>query len=322
MKIIAISNPISGNKDLKVIKEELMRRFSSYDFKIWETLKPAHAIELAKKAVKEGADIVVAVGGDGTAIEVISGIIGSNAKLAIIPCGTGNMLAANLGIPTGLSKAIDIILDDHTNKIDVGKINGRYFAFMAGCGFDAKIIQETSREKKRKLGLLAYFIEGFKHAFGSPYAHFKIKLNNNNYIKVKALTVLIANSANIMGNIFSLAPHASFCDGLLDLIIISPKNTSDYIPIMWDILTKRALNQTNKIKHYQVKELEIESIPSLLIQADGDIIGMTPAKVQIIPEAVEVLLPKIPCNNPIESIDEHLRGVINYALGSISLVRF
>lgn len=293
MKIVAILNPVSGNKDIKILKEEMYRRFFDFEFKIWETEQALHAIELAKKAVEEDYGIIIAVGGDGTIIEVISGIIGSEVKLGIIPYGTGNMLAANLGIPTNnLSKAINIILKAYTQKIDIGKINDRYFAFMAGCGFDAKIIGEVSREKKKKLGLFAYFLEGFLQVFSTKYAYFKIKLDNNKIIKVKALTVIIANSGNILGNLVSLAPKASFFDGLLDIIVISPKYINDYISILWKIITKKSYHSGNKITHYQAQDIEIKCKPCLFVQADGDIVGKTPIKIEVIPAAVEIFVPE------------------------------
>jgi YegS/Rv2252/BmrU family lipid kinase len=318
MKIVAILNPTSGNKDSKALKKHLLRRFFNFNFEIWETEKPFQAIDLSKKAVQENCDIIIAAGGDGTIIEVISGMINSNSKLGIIPYGTGNMLAANLGIPVNISKAIDIIIEGNSQKIDIGKINDRYFAFMAGCGFDAKIIDETSREKKKKYGLLAYFIEGVSQVFKTKYNLFKIKLDNNKTVKARALTVIIANSGNIIGNLFSLVPHASLSDGLLDIIIISPKSTGDYIPILWQILTRQKHKKSNKIIYYQAKEVEIKCKPNLPVQADGDIIGKTPIKVQALPQAIEVLTPKIPYNIPLLSVEDHLRGIINFALQDLS----
>ncbi|OGI21254.1 MAG: hypothetical protein A2287_04820 [Candidatus Melainabacteria bacterium RIFOXYA12_FULL_32_12] len=315
MKIVTIINPTSGNKDTNLLKQELLKRFSGFEFEIWETKQSLHAVDLAKEAVKKEFDIIIAAGGDGTAIEVIAGMINSKAKLGIIPYGTGNLLAANLGIPTAnITRTMDIILENHTQKIDIGKINGRYFAFMAGCGFDAKIINETSREKKKKYGLLAYFFEGILQSIRPKYSSFKIKLDNKKVIKVRALTVMIANSGNIIGNKFSIAPQASLSDGLLDVIVISPKRTSDYLPILWQIITKQFDKKSSKIKHYQVKEVEIKCRPNILVQADGDIIDKTPVKIQAIPEAIEVITPKTPCKSAASNVEDHLKNIIKFAL--------
>lgn len=311
MKIVAILNPTSGNKDINLLKKELWKRFSDLDFRIWETVQPLHALDLAKKAAKEEFDIAIAVGGDGTIIEVITGIINSKTKLGILPYGTGNMLAFNLGIPVNNpAKAIDIILEGNIQKIDIGKINSRYFAFMAGCGFDAKIIDETSREKKKKYGMLAYFAEGVMQVFKTKYGSFKIKLDHKKTIRTQALTVIIANSGNILGRNFSLAPQASLSDGLLDIVIISPKNAGDYIPILWRIITKQHHKISNKIRHYQAKEIEIKCKPNLLVQADGDIIDKTPVKIQIIPQAIDILTPVIP-HIVSTTREEHLRNFID-----------
>lgn len=292
MKVIVISNPYAGNKDIKVLHEQLAKYFSVSDLEIMETTRPLHAIELAKNAVKKNPDTIIAAGGDGTVIEVISGMINSDIKLGIIPFGTGNMLASNLGIPANLSKAIEIIFDNNTQKIDIGRINNRYFAFMAGCGFDAKIIDETSRERKRKYGLMAYIMEGFKQAFSPKHISFKIKLDDKKIIRTKALTVLIANSGNIIGKFFCIAPHASFIDGQFDVVVISPKNVYDYIPILWKIITRQNPKEPGKIHYYKARKIEISSKPALLVQADGDIIGRTPVSIQAMPASVEIITPK------------------------------
>lgn len=320
MRILAILNPISGNRDTEFLKQELYKAFDGHDFEMHETTQALEAINISRKAAENNFDIVIAAGGDGTIIEVISGIIGTKTKLGIIPYGTGNMLAGNLGIPVNnLTRAIEIILEGSSTPIDIGKINDKYFAFMAGCGFDAKIIDETSREKKKRLGLLAYYIEGVMQFFRSKYALFKIRLDNNKIIKTRALTVIIANSAGILGNMASLAPQASLNDGLLDVIIISPKGISGTLQVLWEIIFRTPRDTRSKIRHYQAKDIEIKSKPSLLVQADGDIIGKTPVKIQILPGAIEVLAPEQPKNELLQIAEDHLRKMIDLASDYIKI---
>ncbi|MDD3012337.1 MAG: diacylglycerol kinase family lipid kinase [Candidatus Gastranaerophilales bacterium] len=314
MKIAAIYNPVSGNNEINILKDELIKGFVGHELNLWKTNEPLHAINLAKKAVQENFDIIVAIGGDGTITEVISGMIGSKAKLGIIPFGTGNMLAGNLGIPINIPKAIEIILNENSQKIDIGKINDRYFAFMAGCGFDAKIIGKVSKKKKRKLGFFAYFIEGFIQSIKPKYAVFKIKLNNNRTIKVRGLATIIANSGDILGDLLSLFPNASFDDGLLDLLIISPKGIIDYLPIIWKIIIKQPYDKSKKIQYFQAKQIEIKTKPSLFVQADGDIIGKTPIYIEIVPKAIEILIPAVKEENILITVDETVRSFINQTL--------
>jgi len=322
MKIAAIYNPISGNNDKTILEETLNNSFAGHDFKLYQTLEPCHAISLSKQAVQEGFDVIIAIGGDGTIIEVISGLIGSNAKLGIIPLGTGNMLAGNLGIPLNIQKAAEIILKGNSQKIDTGKINDRYFAFMAGCGFDAKIIGEVSREKKRKLGLFAYYIEGFKQSFSPKYAVFKIKLNNEKIVKVRGLAVLIANGGNIIGDLLSLFPKASLNDGLLDLLIVSPRGFFDYLPIMLKIITKQPYDKSKKIQYFQAKQIEIQTKPALFVQADGDIVGKTPVKIEVIPESIEVLTPAVKEENMLITIDESVKNLVNQTVDYFKTTSF
>ena len=294
MKIIIISNPKSGSRGIKEFHNELKTLLKKTDFEIWETQTPNHAIDLAQKAVKKNPDIIVAAGGDGTVIQVISGMVDSSIKLGIIPNGTGNMLSSDLGIPLNTKKAVEVIQGKNTKKIDIGKINDRYFAFLAGCGLDSEIMRDTTRERKRKLGLWAYFVEGFKLAFRSRkrFIRFKIKIDDKKPFKTIGISVMAANSANILGQFFTLAPHASLNDGFLDLIIISPRSMFDYFPVLFQIITRRSLSDERKIRYFRAKEIEISSEPVLNIQADGDIIGKTPVKISVIPSCIEVLIPK------------------------------
>jgi len=314
MKIVIIYNPVSGNNDISLLEDELHKGLREYKIVLWKTEEPFHAIDLARKAVQENFDIIVAAGGDGTIIEVVSGMIESKAKLGIIPFGTGNMLAGNLGIPVNISKAIEIILDGHSQKIDIGKINDRYFAFMAGCGFDAKIIREVSREKKRKLGLFAYYIEGVMQLFRPKYAVFKIKLDNDRIIKVRGLVAMIANSGNILGDLLSLFPNASFNDGILDLLIVSPKNIFDYFSITWKLIIRHPYDKTKKIQYFKAKQIEIKTKPSLFVQADGDVIGKTPVNIEVVPKAIEILVPAVKEENILITVDESIRSFINQTL--------
>lgn len=321
MKYTFILNPISGNRDISFLKEEIRRCMKNLNYEIFESEKPKHSVELAQKAVKNGTDIVIAAGGDGSIIEVVSGIMGSNAKLGVIPYGTGNMLASNLNIPLDIPSAINLIIQGHSQKIDIGQINDKYFAFMAGCGFDARIIEETSREQKKRLGLLAYFIEGFKQVFRTSHGHFIIKIDNKKTIRTKALTVIIANSANIIGNIFSLAPQARLNDGLLDLIIVSPKTRPDYFKLLWHILVKQTSINTRKIRHYQAKEIEIITKHSLPVQADGDVIGTTPIKIKVLPKSIDIITPKQVVEMNMSSILEnnHFVKVFNLAVEKLKI---
>lgn len=318
MKIVAILNPVSGNKEFNV-REMLLEKFSDHDFQLFESKCPRHATEITKLAIEAGADTVIAVGGDGTIMEVIQGIAGTNVKLGIIPFGTGNMLALNLGISLDIERSINIVLSGNTRKIDIGRINNRYFAFMAGCGFDASIIEETSREKKKRFGMFAYYIEGIRQAFRSRKASFKIVLDNKQTVKLRAISVIIANSANIIGNIFTLAPDSSIMDGYLDVIAISPKDAYDYIPTIWNIITKQPVNNVNRVKYYKAKSIEIKSKPVLLVQADGELIEKTPVKVEIIPSCIEVFSPENIEESMTRVAEEHLKSIINTALAGLKI---
>ncbi|HSA06602.1 MAG TPA: YqeG family HAD IIIA-type phosphatase [Candidatus Gastranaerophilales bacterium] len=287
-KVAVILNPESGKISIKLIKEEIEKGFKEY--KIFEITPEEDAYKLSKRALEEGFETIVAAGGDGTIKAVISGIYGSNAKLGIIPSGTGNLMAANLGIPLNIPASIKLINKGITRKIDIGKLNDNYAAFMAGCGLNATVMAKTTREKKKQFGYFAYFLEGIKQGFSPESFNFKIKIDDKKPITVQASTILIANSANIFGDVFSLAPKASFYDGEMDLIIICVLRKIDYLYAFLSILGGQHFKKFSRIQHYKFSKVEISSDRILDIQIDGDILDKTPFTVTVIPAAINVLV--------------------------------
>src|SRR5574344_41087 len=155
-KIIFIVNLNSGTQgkknNIKIIRERIAKKTMNYV--IVETKHAGHAVDLAKEAADNGADVVVAIGGDGTVNEIARSLIHTNTTLGIIPCGSGNGLARHLGIPMEIKGAVDIINNGETVCIDYGKINSRLFFCTCGVGFDAFVSLKFADSKKR--GLLTY----------------------------------------------------------------------------------------------------------------------------------------------------------------------
>ena len=214
-----ILNPIAGKGNHNVGKVFLEKYFDSsyFTISVKETKYKKHAIQLTKTAIQEGADIVVACGGDGTINEVATALVDTEIKLGIIPIGSGNGLASNLKIPKNTTKAIKAIKAAETTKIDVGSVNGTYFFSNTGFGFDADVIKNYEASERRTL---SYYIKASLASFKNynKNKELVVKINGVNEV-INPFLIFISNS-NELGYKMSLTPKASLQDGLLDVVIV------------------------------------------------------------------------------------------------------
>src|SRR3989338_7057931 len=251
------------------------------------TTHPKHAMELAKGA-RDKYDLVIVAGGDGTVNEVINGISNSKTTLAIIPFGSTNVLALELGIPFNVKRACELITNGKKVKIDLGYAKtsqeGRYFSMMLGVGFDASLIKKIDSKFKKKWGRWAYPLAGIKHLFKYKWhnIHVKHKSHSIGYF------VIISNSKSYGGE-YQIADKASTTDGLLDLVIINRKKFWKIIAIIFS-LSSGKLNSFLRGEYHQTKEAHIYSHKKLLVQVDGELIGTAPVKVKIAPKALNVMV--------------------------------
>lgn len=276
-----IVNPISGNGN-NLITPKLVSgvfNFDEFKVKIKQTQRPKHAKELALKSIKEGADVIVACGGDGTVNEIASSLVGSNVKLGIVPMGSGNGLASALKIPKSISGALNVIKNSNSTQIDVGEINKHYFFSNTGIGFDANVINNYSKTKQRKLG--SYFKASLLTFFNNPPS-LSVKITTESKsLRLKPFMVFVSNS-NEMGYDISLTPKASIQDGMLDAIIVEPLNKLEIIYFGFLLLIKRP--QSFKKAHYFLtKNLEITNLEKggVLAQIDGESVQIKAKQINI-----------------------------------------
>ena len=157
-KVLIIINPVSGTGKQKSALKAIERGIDriNFDYEISETQYAGHATELARQAASKGYDIVVAVGGDGTVNEVAAGLVDTQTKMGIIPCGSGNGLARSLKIPVSRTKAVEVLNENRMKRIDTMSVNGNFCASIAGIGFDALIAKEFQEKPKNTRGLHSY----------------------------------------------------------------------------------------------------------------------------------------------------------------------
>ncbi|NVN93747.1 MAG: diacylglycerol kinase family lipid kinase [Bacteroidetes bacterium] len=271
-KIIFIINPISGIVKKADIENQIALFIDKdkYEIHIVKTEYASHAILLTEKAINEGADIIVAVGGDGSVNEVVNGIKGSNVKLGIIPLGSGNGLARFLKIPFPIKDAIEVLNKGNYTVVDTVNVNDRVFLSIAGIGFDALVAKRFAKYHKR--GFWSYFTIATKEYRMYRPKKYMIKLNGDTIIR-KALMVVFANSDQFGYNT-SIAPHASINDGLIDVCIV--KKIPAYKMLFFiQLLFLKQLYKTNYLEIIKTNELWIERKRNKVVNIDGEPVKLT-----------------------------------------------
>jgi YegS/Rv2252/BmrU family lipid kinase len=265
--LVFVVNPKSGVERNKKIQAAIQAHLdqSVYSYEIQETQHAGHGTKLAQNAAVKGAFAVVAVGGDGSVNDIIKGLLGTNALLAIIPKGSGNGLARTLGIPLDLAQAIQTINRCRVEAIDIGFANGKVFASNAGVGFDALVCKKFSQSKRR--GLLVYTWLITKHMWLYRSWDWNLVVDGQEY-KETAFFISVANGRQFGYN-FKIAEDASWTDGLLDLVIIRK-----FPKILGALLGFRMFSGTllkSKYVHrIRAKQIIISNPQLKWMQTDGD----------------------------------------------------
>lgn len=286
--ITFIVNPISGTQNKKGVTEKIKRYIDreKFDISIVPTQHAGHACEIATQCAAEGEDIVVAVGGDGTVNETARALVHTSTTLGIIPCGSGNGLARHLQIPMDVKKAIDTINQCTVESIDYGKINDIPYFCTCGVGFDAFISMKFAQAGKR--GIATYIENTLREGLRYEPETYEIE-NEDGSMKHKAFLITCANASQY-GNNFYIAPKASLCDGLMDVIIMEPFTMLDAPAISFQMING-TLDQNSKIKTIRCKQLKIHRSKPGVIHFDGDpVMAEADLTVEIIERGLNVII--------------------------------
>ena len=286
-----VVNPISGRPASRAHRAERLAAFIAthrLNAEVMVSQSPGHAVELARHAVEERYDSVVSVGGDGTMNEVASMLIGQETNLGIVPCGSGNGLARDLGVPLGFDPALEALLDARVRVIDTGSVNGLPFFNVAGLGLDANISDRFNRSRER--GLLSYFRLGFEALFRTPIEHLVIEPAGAPAVSVPSFMTAIANSTQY-GNNARIAPRAALDDGRLDVVVVTSGNP---VVAIWLGLRSFAgtLDRARAVRSLQAPGFTIRRAAAGPIHTDGEV-HVCPAtvEVRVVPRSLRVLVP-------------------------------
>lgn len=295
-RTLVVLNPAAGQDDPDRVRRLLGGAFAvrGAGFDLVETVGAGDAERYAREAVRLGYRAVAAVGGDGTVAEVITGLAGTATPLAVVAQGTGNQVACNLGIPRDLEGAVETAVSGVPLPVDLGRLaDGRYFALMAGAGWDAEVMSAATRELKDRWGFGAYLYAGFRRALAPPSAHFRITADAQEF-EVDAATVIVANVGQIVYDMLPvdlrIGPGVSFHDGKLDVCIFAPRTFPDVAAVLWRVARGRYAGDDRMI-YLQAEEIRIETDVPVVAQVDGEPLGTTPLHLRAVKGGVNVLVP-------------------------------
>lgn len=285
--ICLIVNPISGGKDKSGILAAVEKYLdgSLYRLKVAFTERAGQAEELARSIE---ADVVVAVGGDGTVSEVARGLVGSEKTLGIIPCGSGDGLALHLGISRSPSRAVKTLNEGCETRIDAASLDGKYFFCTAGMGLDAAVSLEFARSTRR--GLSRYISLAWEEWKNHPGDLYTVRSAEGETWQGKAVFLTVAN-ANQWGNQARIAPMASLQDGLLDIIVVRPFSTVEIPDLAARLMTGLAPTSRHFL-HFSGSSFHISRTKAGAIHCDGDPFeGGTEFELSVNRGALKVLVP-------------------------------
>lgn len=262
-----------------------------------EAHDPAELRRLAGDAVGSGCEMVVAIGGDGTVIEVATALVGSDVRLGIVPAGTGNLLAGNLGIPLSPGSAARTLVTGRPRRIDLGRVDraaeSRYFAIACGAGFDALVMTATHPERKRRWGKIAYF--GTALALSGQLRSVLHTLTIDGVRQERlAAEVVIANFGELIPNLVRPRLPIVPDDGFLDVIVLSASGPLEGLHGVWETLSHPNLgaHPGGRVFRTRASEVRIEARPPQPVELDGDPHGTTPITATIVPAAISIVTPR------------------------------
>lgn len=287
-RIFLIHNPISGRRRSSLL-HDVIRQLEAMGCRIdvHETARRDHAQEIAAQASAADYDRIVVSGGDGTINEAINGCTPDSPPVAIIPRGTANVLAAELGLSADANEIAQTIVHGERRRVSLGDINGRKFLLMAGVGFDARVVATVSSSLKRAIGKGAYVYASAVQMLRGGFPRFQVLVDG---VAHEAASVVVAN-AHYYGGKFVCAPEARLEDPRLQVCLFE-RGSRWYVAVYGLALVLGWLPRAPGYRILPATRVEIRHPHGAPIQSDGDFVGVTPAAVTVIPQAAWLMFPR------------------------------
>lgn len=293
-RVVAVMNPKAGSAAGDAIRKALGECFAGGEsrLEIYETRDGEDLGAVVRDRVARGADLVIAAGGDGTVSAVADALAGSGTPMGILPMGTANVLARELEVPLDLDAAARLIASDHRlATIDAMRVGGRHYLTQVGVGLDALMIRDTPTAQKKRFGKLAYLWVALKHLLGFQPRRFVIEVDGKAK-KARASQVIVANVGTLGQPPFRWGPDIRPDDGTLDVCVSKARTLLHYLGLFWHVVTRRHRADPNVRYLHARRSIAITTRHPLPVQADGEVIGETPVRIEAAPGAVRVIVPK------------------------------
>jgi YegS/Rv2252/BmrU family lipid kinase len=312
-RVLIVFNPQAGQA--ATVRPAIDRATTIWNSQGWQVeVQPTRCAgdgtRIAQAAVTSGFDIVVAAGGDGTVNEVMNGLVHSDTALGVLPAGTVNIWAREMGLPMDIGQSAQALLQASWQQIDVGhaqtimrrgrlrnrrrttkkpkQIIDRYFLLMAGVGFDAAVTAIVNPTEKKYLGAIAYIKQALQLAWKYKGRHVTIKLDGRK-ISGRILMTIVGNS-QLYGGVIKFTMNAFVNDGLLDVCIVKGRSMFK-APLRLLSIFFRSHHRDQQIEYHRSTQIQFLSRKPVPIQLDGDYIGTTPIQFDVVSQSLWVLVP-------------------------------
>ena len=309
-RVALIYNPASGQRPERrsaLIADVLaVLRGAGIEVRVIETESPESAGVQAQEAVREGCDTVLACGGDGTAHEVLQSLVGGEAALGVIPMGTANALATDLGLPSSPVKAAKMLLSATPARVSVGRVfyqdradkpRSRYFVVAAGVGVDGVFFSRLDSRLKQRLGYLLYLLEALRLAVTHKFPIFRasfFQAGNDTPRSVEASQILAVRISNFGGLVHNLAPGAALGNDNLHVIAFKTRSRLRYLRFMVAVWFQRH-TYSDTIELVDCASVECDDLAGAkersFVEADGELLGTLPVRIEVVPQSLTLLIP-------------------------------
>jgi YegS/Rv2252/BmrU family lipid kinase len=291
MRVVVVFNPATGGGDTAGRRRDTQQALEAADLEVlWlETTPEDPGQGLTAKAVAEGVDLVMAQGGDGTVMACVTGLAGTEVPLAVLPGGTGNLLATNFDVPADLDGAVEVALHGDRVRLDVAAMDDDRFVVMGGIGFDAAMLRDADPRLKESLGAVAYVLSGFKH-LRRRATRFRLRLDDRR-IERTGQGVLVGNLGRLQGGL-PVMPDARPDDGLLDVAVLQTGTVADWLALAVRVLLRRR-RKDPQLEAFQARRVEIDCDRPQPVERDGDPLD-TPRDhlvIEVVPRALTLCVP-------------------------------
>ena len=293
-KTYVVLNPVAGVSEPGAVREKIESALQARDVpvEIYETTGDEDIKQLVRDAVKQGAQLFISAGGDGTLSSVIDGLVGTEIPLVIIPTGTWNALARALDIPLQVDQAVDLLFQEHdVRTIDAMDVNGNYFVLSVSAGIGALTMKDVEREDKRRLGKFADLRKAVAEMLEFRAFQFEVKIDGQVTTKFRASELMVANTAILGIKALQLDPNIRMDDGKLNVCRIYANTLTEYLKLGVSMLRRDQKRNWNVLCMEASEQVEIRSKEKLPVQGDGELIGQLPVTVKIRPKAIRIVTP-------------------------------